>query len=414
MAARRKRRAAPASSRVEHDGLGEVEVPSSVLWGIHTQRSLSNLRFSGRTLGAMPGYVRALVQVKKAAALANRDAGVLAARQATAIGRACDSLIGGTYLDQFPVDLLSGGGSIAINMNVNEVIANLASETPSAIHPKTHVNSSQSTADVCQTAARIAIISEWQQLRATLNSCATAMRAKEREFRRVITIARTCLQDASPIALGTLFGGYATAIARRTEEIARAVSGLHRINLGGTAIGSGEGASAAYRRAIAKRLCEVTGLKLVRRPNLYDGAQNIDDLGALAAALGLLAEVMLKVAQDLRLLSSGPEGGFGEIRLPAVQEGSSFFAGKINPVIPETLMQCCFQVLGCERAARLALEHGELNLNVFEGAAVANILDALSMLECALATFTDKCIRGITANEDRCRDLAKRSRFRTL
>ncbi|HUA34990.1 MAG TPA: lyase family protein [Candidatus Binataceae bacterium] len=420
MAARRKRRIVSASSRIERDSLGELAVPSSALYGIQTLRSLANLSFSRRTLGAVPEYVRALAQVKKAAALANRDAGVVGTSIAAAIARACDSLIGGDHLDQFPVDPLSGGGSIAINMNINEVIANLANETLGGqrgaydrVNPKTHVNASQSTADACQTAARIAIVSQWPRLRAALDACIAAMRAKEREFRRVITVARTCLQDASPVALGTLFGGYAAAIARRASEIDRAVDALHRINLGGTAIGSGESAPLGYRRVIVKRLCEVTGLRLARKANLFDAAQNIDELGALAAALGLLAEVLLKVAQDLRLLSSGPEGGFGEIRLPAVQEGSSFFAGKINPVIPETLMQCCFQVLACERAARLALQHGELNLNVFEGVAAANILDAIAMLERSLATFTEKCVRGIEANEARCRDLAKRSRFRS-
>jgi len=216
------------------------------------------------------------------------------------------------------------------------------------------------------------------------------------------------------VLAGCLSGraGHAAAIARRAADIDRAVAALHRINLGGTVIGSGEGAPLAYRRAIAKRICEVTGLKLARTADLYDAAQNIDELAALAAALGLLSEVLLKVAQDLRMLSSGPDGGFGEIRLPAVQEGSSFFAGKINPVIPETLMQCCFQVLGCERAARLALEHGELNLNVFEGAAVVNILDAIAMLQRSLATFTEKCVQGIEANEARCRELAERPRFR--
>jgi aspartate ammonia-lyase len=416
----RRRPAASGKPRIERDSLGEVEVPAAALFGIQTLRATDNLSFSGRTLGSLPVYVRALSQVKKAAAMANRDCGVLDDRRYQAIASACDLLIAAEHLDQFPVDLLGGGGSIAINMNINEVIANLANEMLGArrgrydpIHPKTHVNPSQSTADVCQTAARIAIVETWPRLRNTLDGCASAMRAKERQFRRVITIARTCLQDASPVALGTLFGGYAAAITRRTAEIDRAVLALHRVNLGGTAIGSGDGAPAAYRRAIMRRLGEVTARKLLRSANLYDAAQNIDELGALASALGLLAEVLLKIAQDLRLLSSGPGAGFGEIKLPAVQEGSSFFPGKINPVIPETLMQCCFQVLGSERAARLALEHGELNLNVFEGAALVNILDAIAMLDSAVGKFVEKCALGITANGDRCRALAASSRFRS-
>jgi aspartate ammonia-lyase len=184
-----------------------------------------------------------------------------------------------------------------------------------------------------------------------------------------------------------------------------------RINLGGTAIGSGSGASASYRRAIVKRLNEIADHKFTLRPNLYDAAQNIDDLAAVSAQLALLAEVLIKVAQDLRLLSSGPEGGFGEIMLPAAQEGSSIFPGKINPVIPETMLQCCFQVLGCECATRLALERGELNLNVFEGAAAANVFDAIEMMKRAVTRFVERCVGGIAANKQRCRELASRARY---
>ena len=183
---------------------------------------------------------------------------------------------------------------------------------------------------------------------------------------------------------------------------------LRKVNLGGTVIGDGSGASAAYRRTVLAHLNTIAKQKLMLRENLFDAAQNIDDLASVAAQLGLLAEVLIKVAQDLRLLSSGPEGGFGEIALPAVQEGSSFYPGKINPVIPETLLQCCFQVLGCERVARLALERGELNLNVFEGAAAINVIDAMEMLARALATFTQSCLAGIVANEERCRESINR------
>ncbi len=418
MAARRRgARDTPASApaRIERDSLGEVKIPAGALYGAETVRSVRNLSFSGRRLADLPAYVRALAMVKLAAARANRDARVLDVRHALAIERACRAIIAGEYQDQFIVDPLSGGGSIAINMNVNEVIASIVSKSVggrASVLAKDHVNASQSTADICHTAARIAIVNECRLTCAVLDGCGAAMRAKQREFRNVVTIARTCLQAASPVGLGTLLGSYAAAIARRTAEIDRAVAALRMINLGGTVIGSGEGAPAAYRRAILKHLRDATGLRLIHRPNLYDAAQNIDDLGSVAAALGLLAEVLIKIAQDLRLLSSGPECGFGEIRLPAVQQGSSFFADKINPVVPETLIQCCFMVLGCERAARLALERGELNLNVFEGAAVIPILDALAMLARAVTSFTDLCVKGITANEERCRQLAARSRYR--
>jgi aspartate ammonia-lyase len=414
----RQRLVAPPGTRIEKDLLGERAVPADALYGIHTVRAVENLGFSGRVLANYPDYIRALATVKKAAARANRDAHVIDAQRQGSIERACDSLIRGDHLAQFPVDMLAGGGSIAVNMNVNEVIANLACEdlggvrgSYELVHPKIHVNASQSTADVCHTAVRMTVLGRWGGLRRAVNRCNETFRAKAAELRTVVTISRTCLQDASPVSLGELFGGHAAAIERRAGEVAQSVRALARINLGGTAIGSGSGASASYRRAIVKRLNEVADQKFTLRPNLYDAAQNIDDLAAVSAQLAMLAEVLIKVAQDLRLLSSGPEGGFGEIILPTVQEGSSIFPGKINPVIPETMLQCCFQVLGCERATRLALERGELNLNVFEGGAAVNVFDAIAMMERSIALFTERCVSGIVANRKRCRELATRARY---
>jgi len=402
-----------AASRTERDLIGELEVPARALYGIRTVRSMRNLGFSGRVLGAYPSYVRALAIVKKAAAQANRDARVITAKNAAAIESACDALIAGKYLDQFLVDVLGGGGGIAVNMNLNEVIANLANECLGGargdydpIDPRLHLNASQSTADVCHTAAHIAILDEWIDLRRMLGSCIGAAQAKAEQFRGIRTLARTCLRDASATSLGELFGAHAAALKRRMLELDRAVAMLRKVNLGGTVIGDRSGASAAYRRSVIRHLNRIAKHKLELRENLFDAAQNCDDLGAVAAQLGLLAEVLIKVAQDLRLLSSGPEGGFGEISLPAVMEGSSFYPGKINPVMPETLIQCCFQVLGCERASRLALERGELNLNIFEGAAAINVMDAMEMLALALPIFTESCLSGITANEARCRKLA--------
>jgi aspartate ammonia-lyase len=309
--------------------------------------------------------------------------------------------------------VLGGGGGIAVNMNVNEVIANIANEALggargvySPVDPKLHVNASQSTADVCHTAARIAIIKRWQHLYGVLSACLSVTRSTAREFHHVQTLARTCLQDASVTSLGEMFGGYGAGLERRVMELDRAVGMLHKVNLGGTVLGDGSGAPKAYRRSVIKHLSRLAELRLELRENLFDAAQNCDDLGAVAAQLGLLAEFLIKYAQDLRLLGSGPEGGFGEITLPAVMEGSSFYPGKINPVVPETLLQCCFQVLGCERAARLALERGELNLNVFEGAAAINIMDAMEMLIRAVPNFTSLCVAKIAPNEARCEELA--------
>ncbi len=398
--------------------MGARAVPADALYGIQTLRAVENLGFSRRKLGDYPDYIRALATVKKAAARANRDARVIDARRQGAIEQACDALIRGEHLAQFPIDMLAGGGSIAVNMNVNEVIANLASEylggtrgTYQPVHPKRHVNASQSTADVCHTAVRMTVLSRFSGLRRALGLCVKAFRTKAAELRPVITISRTCLQDASQVSLGDLFRGHAEVIGRRADELAQSVRALAHINLGGTAIGSGSGATAIYRRAVLKRLNAITAQKLVLRRNLYDAAQNIDDLAAVSAQLALLAEVLIKIAQDLRLLASGPEGGFGEIILPAVQEGSSIFPGKINPAIPETILQCCFQVLGCERVTRLALERGELNLNIYEGAAAVNVFDAIEMMQRSVELFAERCVSGMIANKKRCRELASRTRY---
>jgi aspartate ammonia-lyase len=411
-------RRALAATRIEKDLLGELTVPADALYGIQTVRAVENLSFSPSLLRNYPDYIRALAIVKKAAARANRDAHVIDARRLAAIEDACDALIRGDHRDQFPIDLLGGGGSIAVNMNVNEVIANLASErmggvrgTYKPVHPKSHVNASQSTADVCHSATRMTILDRWSELHRVLRRCIKSFHAKAEEMRPIVTIARTCLQDAETVSLGELFDAHAEALTRRVSELERSVEALAKINLGGTAIGSGSGASATYRRTVLKHLNKIAGRRFSLRANLFDAAQNIDDLGGVSAELGMLTEVLIKIAQDLRLLASGPDGGFGEIILLAVQEGSSFYPGKINPVIPETMLQCCFQVLGRERATRLALERGELNLNVFEGSAAVNIFDAMDMMRLAIETFVERCVKGIVANKKRCRELVSRSRF---
>ncbi len=263
MAARSSRRLASrratTSTRIEKDLLGELAIPADALYGIQTVRAVRNLSFSSSLLRDYPDYVRALAMVKKAAARANRDARVIDARRLAAIEYACDALIRGEHRDQFPVDLLGGGGSIAVNMNLNEVIANLASEQMGGargayklVHPKSHVNASQSTADVCHSAARITVLDRWSELHRVLRNCIRAYRAKAGELRPVITIARTCLQDSEPVSLGELFGGHAEVLARRVGELERSVEALAKINLGGTAIGSGSGASAIYRRTVLK------------------------------------------------------------------------------------------------------------------------------------------------------------------
>lgn len=404
---------AGGATRIESDTLGSVALPARALYGVRTARALGDLTFSRRRLGGYPDYVVALAGVKQAAARANHDAAVLPGTLADAIESVCVQLRGGAHTAAFVVDVLAGGGGVAVNMNVNEVVANLANVGLGhalggyvPVDPKRHVNASQSTADVCHTAVRLAVLDRAEGLGTVLHRCSAVLQAQAATLASVRTVARTCLQDALPASLGDLFRGYAAAVERRAAALASASAALHAVNLGGTVIGDGSGAAAVYRERVLPHLRALTGRDLCLRADLGDAAQNCDDLGAVSAELALLATVLMKVAQDLRLLSSGPSGGFGEIRLPATQEGSSFFPGKVNPVIPETLLHCGMQVLGCDLAARTALERAELNLNVFEPVVAVNVLDALGMLTAAIGTFTERCLVGLTANVERCAALA--------
>ncbi|MDQ0340565.1 aspartate ammonia-lyase [Caldalkalibacillus uzonensis] len=399
--------------RVEKDDLGALQIPAAALYGIQTARAMLNLSFSGRLLQHYPMYVKALAMVKHAAAQANFEAGLLSQAMSEAIIQACDEIIAGLHHEHFPVDMLHGGGGIGANMNVNEVVANLANEKLGGsrgnydpVHPITHVNASQSTSDVCHTAIRMAIILSFNTLSEAVKATVEVTKEKAMQFQDINTIARTCLQDGMRAKLGEKFSAYSTVIQRRLDHLVTTIANLHQVNLGGTVIGSGVGAPKLYRETVLPKLCQVSKLPLSYRENLFDAAQNMDDLAQVSSELCLLATSLIKIAKDLRLLSSGPEAGFGELRLPAVQAGSSFFPGKVNPVIPETLIQCCFQVLGCDRAVQAAIEHGELDLNVFEGLAGANILDAMDMLNKALRLFVEKCLYGIEANKERCEALS--------
>lgn len=400
-------------TRSERDRLGTRQLPADALFGIHTLRSLENLGFSGRPLGSLPSYVWALGGVKRAAGRANREAGLLMSHVAEALEAATEPLMTGELADQFPVDVLGGGGSIGVHMNVNEVLANLASERlggrRGSYEPVTlkHVSASQSTADVCHTAVRLALLREWQALAAALGGAVGTLRELEGAMASVATLSRTCLQDAVTTTLGVLFGGFVRLLERRQRELEAACGELRMVSLGGTVIGQGDGAPAAYRRAVVPALAEVTGLEVKPRSHLPDALQNSDDLAALSAHLRLLAEALIKIAKDLRLLASGPKGGLGEIVLPHVQEGSSFFPGKSNPVVPETVLQCAFQVLGCDRAVQAAVEQSELYLNVFDGLMAVNLIDAMGLLAQAVRRLDERCLRGLKADENRCRDLAK-------
>ncbi len=393
------------ATRLEADLLGLVEVPAEALYGAQTQRALHNFPTGRqRTLGSFPSLVRSLLLIKKAAAQTNLAIGALTPAYAQAVCAAVDALLPDPDPAHFPIHALHGGGGTSANMCVNEVIANLAEVLgggrPGAyrrLHPNDHVNLNQSTNDVYPTACHMAVIAQWAALAPALPALALALRAAGSSEQSQPHLARTCLQDAVDIRWGDYFGGVAHQVARLTARLEEAVARLYAVNLGGTICGRAEDVPAAYREKIVPALAEVAGDSRYRQAaDLFDAAQNPDQMLAVSAALEALARSLIKIAKDLRLLSSGPEGGLGEVRLPAVQPGSSIMPGKVNPVLPEFLIQVCFRVVGNHTMCAAGLDHGELDLNIWESSMVYAILEAMELLADALPVFTEKCVRGLT------------------
>lgn len=388
---------------MEQDAFGTVMLPDDVLYGIQTVRTVNHMSFSGRPLSDFPAYIRAMAQVKQAAAKANRHAGVISDEICEKIQAASKQLIDGKWVEQFPIDVFHGGGSIGTNMNVNEVIARLAGDD---VHPTDHVNASQSTADACHTAIRMALIAMMEPFVQVLDQLIKTLENHSIAFASIRTIARTCWQDGLNVPVSSLFEATASALRRRREFLHRAVDLIHHINLGGTVVGSGTGAPEAYRAAIVPLLVETTGYPLSWRDNLYDAAQYPDDLAQLSSEIHLISRILLKLAKDLRLLASGPEAGLNELRLPAVQAGSSFFPGKVNPVIAETMIQCSMLEAGNHSIIQSALEMGEVHLNIWEGMMGILLMQNISMLTEAMSTFHDHCAAGIEVNEVQCEEYA--------
>ena len=355
--------------------------------------------------------IGALLRIKWAAAEANRTAGFLDAEVAGAIVRGARELIDEGAGRHFPIHRFHGGGGTSANMNANEVLANRAEELLGGrrgqyrrVHPNDHANLHQSTNDVYPTACRMAVIASRPSLSKSLDRLGQVLRNRAARFRDVPRVARTCLQDAVAVTFGDLFGGYEAALARAANRIARDVDALHAVNLGGTIVGRPQDAPKGYREQILPRLREVSGDPAYRlAPNLFDAAQNPDGMVAVSSGLDLLARTLIKIAKDLRLLGSGPEAGLGEIRLPAVQPGSSIMPGKVNPVIPEFVIQCCFQVIGNHAACASALDHGELDLNIWESVLLFNVLDSMGLLANAAHTLAERCLEGATVAPERNR-----------
>ena len=402
----------PNPCRVEHDFLGAVQVPRDALYGAQTQRALDNFPLSGeRSIGHYPVLIGALLRIKWAAAEANRTAGFLDAEVAGAIVQGAGKLIDEGPGRHFPIHRFHGGGGTSANMNANEVLANRAEELLGGrrgqyrrVHPNDHVNLHQSTNDVYPTACRMAVIASRPSLSKALDRLGQVLRNRASRFRDEPRVARTCLQDAVAVTFGDLFGGYEAALARAANRIARDVDALHAVNLGGTILGRPQDAPEGYRKQILPRLREVSGDPAYRlAPNLFDAAQNPDGMVAVSSGLDLLARTLIKIAKDLRLLGSGPEAGLGEIRLPAVQPGSSIMPGKVNPVIPEFAIQCCFQVIGNHAACAGALDHGELDLNIWESVLLFNVLDSMGLLANAADTLAERCLKDVTVAPERNR-----------
>ena len=397
------------ASRLEHDSLGEVAVPAGVYWGAQTARAVANFPISGIPLSHYPNLVRALAMVKQAAALANAALGRLAPEKARVIIAAAQEVIGGKLADQFPIDVIQGGAGTSTNMNMNEVLANRGLELLgrkradyAALHPNDDVNMSQSTNDTYPTAVRLAVLLSTGGLRAALERLATVFERKAAAFAHVVKLGRTQLQDAVPMTLGQELGAFAATIREDMQRLSEAARLLHEINLGGTAIGTRLNTEPAYApRAIAE-LAARSGFPLVQSANLVEASW---DMGAFVLFSGVLKRVatkLSKIGNDLRLLSSGPRGGLGEIQLPAVQPGSSIMPGKVNPVMAEVLTQVCFQVIGNDLAVTMAAEAGQLQLNAFEPLIAYNIQESLMLLTNAVNAFTERCASGIEAREENC------------
>ena len=399
------------ATRTEEDLLGTREVPLEAYWGIHTLRAMENFQISGAVVGDEEAFVRGMVQVKKASALANSDLGALDPEVAGAIVWACDQvLVAERCLDQFPVDQFQGGAGTSVNMNTNEVIANLALEylgyakgRYDIINPNDHVNKSQSTNDAYPTGFRLGLFTLVASLIEELERLIVSMRSKGKELVNVLKMGRTQLQDAVPMSLGQEFEAFAVLLEEEVSRLHNNAALLLEVNLGATAIGTGLNTPPDYQSTVVGRLREVTGLDIRGAHDLLEATSDTGAYVSMHAAIKRLAVKLSKICNDLRLLSSGPRAGLGEIRLPERQAGSSIMPAKVNPGIPEGVNQVCFKVIGNDVALTFAAEAGQLQLNVMEPVIAQTIFESINLLTRGMSTLRELCIVGIEANEEVCR-----------
>ena len=393
--------------RTEHDFLGSLEVPDDVYYGVQTMRAIENFRITGQKLD--PDFIVALAQVKKAAALANMDTGRLPHEIGDVLVRAADEVIAGEMFDQFPIDPIQGGAGTSINMNMNEVLCNRALELRGEekgrydiISPNNHANMAQSTNDAFPTGIKVCLSAKGTRFVLSLDRLAAELERKATAYRGILKMGRTHLQDAVPITLGQEMGSYASAVRRSIRRIRYVLRHIHTINMGGTAVGTGLNAEPAYIKAVAKRLSEVTGEQYRTSQNIIDATNNTDAFADVSSALKNAALVLIKLANDFRLMASGPRCGLNELHLPMRQPGSSIMPGKVNPVIAEVLDQACYQVIAGDLAVTLAVENGQFELNVMEPVMAFNMFNSLNYLTRAVDTFVEKLLVDLVPNIDQC------------
>ena len=393
------------TTRIEHDSLGDVHVPAEALYGAQTQRATQNFQISG--LKPRQAFIWSMAMIKRAAAEVNLDLGLLDHDRAQAILQAAQEVIDGKWNDQFVVDPIQAGAGTSHNMNTNEVIANRATQIMGGklgeyrVHPNDHVNMAQSTNDTIPTAIRLGALWRLDELLDTLNKLAEALNTKAAEFDDIVKSGRTHLQDAVPVRLGQEFSAYAKAVERDADRIQYAAEGLKRLGIGGTAVGSGLNAHPEYHARMVRKLSELTGLELSESDNLFESMQSMADAAAFSASLRTLALTLIRIANDFRLLASGPSTGLDEIRLPAVQPGSSIMPGKVNPVMAEMLDMAMFYVVGLDTTVAMAAQAGQLELNVMMPIIAHSLFEAMQVIIGAVHAFTEDAVRGLTANREK-------------
>lgn len=402
--------------RVESDLLGDLQVPATAYYGVQTQRAVDNFYISGSKMGDFPEFVKAIAYVKKAAVQTNHQLGLIDQRITQAISQACDELISGKMHDQFPVDMIQGGAGTSVNMNANEVIANRALEIMGYelgdyqnCSPNDHVNLSQSTNDAYPTTVKLAIIKMNQTLIEHLKLLVQSFRKKGEEFADVIKMGRTQLQDAVPMTLGQEFEAFAATMEEEITRLNNNANLFLEINMGGTAIGTGLNAPKEFAKLCAEKLAELAQEPFISAPNLVEATPDTGSYVIYSSALKRMAVKLSKICNDLRLLSSGPRAGLNEINLPPMQPGSSIMPGKVNPVIPEVVNQVCFKVYGNDLTVTFAAEAGQLQLNVMEPVLCQSIIESIVFIQRAIDTLRVKCIDGITANREVCRNMVMNS-----